>query len=170
MGLPHASLGRTAVLATLIAASLPLASAQAQATTATTTTTVSESDVPLYEVDVPSSCSGEIADVDGDLHFVFHRTNDAAGGFHGVDHQNYQGMGGETSTGVDFRVVGATQDDNFNGREGGASEGMDSERTAHLITQGSTDNTHLHVLAHDTWNANGAHTAQVTKGDVGCIG
>src|ERR687886_2622188 len=118
MRLPHAGLGRTAILATLLAASLPPAFAQAQATTTTTNETVLETGGLV-------TCSGEVVEIDGELHLVFDRTDDAAGGFHGVHHENYQGVGAESTTGVGYRLVGSVQDDNFNGREGGASEGMD---------------------------------------------
>lgn len=163
MSVPHAVLGRAVILATLLAGSLPSAAAQAQATQTTTSETLPETDDRI-------SCSGELVDIDGDLHLVFHRTDDAAGGFHGVLHENYQGVEGDTATGVDYRLVGATQDEIFNGREGGASEGTEPERTVRLIGQGSTDDTHLHVVLHRTANANGEPTADVMNVDVRCIG
>jgi hypothetical protein len=154
---------RAAIIGTLVATSLP-AAAYAQATTTRTNETIPVEDHLL-------SCSGEVVRVEGTDHVMFHGTWDAAGGLHVMWRDNYQGVGGESEAGTLYRVVSTRQDDHANGRPpDGAHQETEPERTYLLVSQGSTDNTRVHVLIHDTLNANGEQTADATKLDSGCVG
>jgi hypothetical protein len=154
-----------ATTAMLLAVSLLPVSAWAKATTSTRNETINVTDDRI-------SCSSEVVDLDGDLHLVFHATLDAAGGAHSIAHDNFQGVSGESRSGVRYRQVGAALDDGYTTHfgEGGAYQETEAERTLHLISQGPEDNAHNHVLNHDTVNANGEPTAEVSKGDSRCVG
>jgi len=165
MSFRRAVVGFAATFATLLAVSVAPVSAWAQATTSTRNETI-----PLSNHLI--SCSGEAVVVEGDLHLVFHATSDASGGAHLIAHDNFQGVGGESSSGVRYREVGAALDDGYTTHFGprAAYQETEAERTNHLISQGQTDNSHGHVLQHQTYNSNEELTANVRQHDSRCVG
>jgi len=140
--------------------------APAQATTMTTSVRI-----PLpqpFQVFVPCAAggAGELVDLSGTLHVLFHTTLDGNGGFHSKTHFQPQGVVGTgLTTGDTYQGTGATQSQ-FNGAVGEESTFVDNFR---LIGQGPGNNLLLHETFHATVNANGVATAFVSSFRVECM-
>lgn len=150
--------GRAVCLAAVVCLGIPSVSAQARAVTDTENTTSPYSNSYI-------TCSGELVTVEGERHTVRHSTVDADGGGHSFEHRNLQGVSGESESGVPYRQVGAGTGspgdyDHFNGRADGARE-YTFVRNEGLISQGPSDNSQLHVVEHQTYNAKGELAADV---------
>jgi hypothetical protein len=115
-------------------------------------------------------CTRELVPVEGTEHLVFHRTEDAGGGFHFKGHANTQ-LKGESASGAKYVVhqIGNSQD-NFDV----FSESADNftlTLTLQFIRQGSDtseDDFQEKLLSHVTVNANGEITSVVEQFESEC--
>jgi hypothetical protein len=102
--------------------------------------------------------AGEIVDLSGTLHVVFHVTVDSDSGFHSKSHSQPQGVTGIGQiTGAKYQATGVTQDQ-FNGKVGSEFTYVNNFR---IIGQGPGNNFLVHQNVHVTVNANGEVTANV---------
>jgi hypothetical protein len=107
---------------------------------------------------VNNTCSGELVQMEGELHFIFHETHDAAGGAHLNGSANFVGVSGTgLDTGKRYQLVGRSIV-GFNGplqeTANGAFVGH-FELTQLWITSGQKNNVHFKLQFHVTINANG---------------
>jgi hypothetical protein len=109
--------------------------------------------------------AGEDIHLTGEAHVAGQATFDSAGGFHAVDHFNFQGISGTgLTTGDKYQ---ATDADNieFNGKVGTELiQGLN----INFIGQGNVNNLLIHVTLHTTINADGTMTAFVDNLRVEC--
>src|SRR5262245_66489058 len=102
--------------------------ALAQATATTTSVRI-----PLpqpFQRPVPCAAdgAGELVDLGGTLHLLFHTTLDGSGGFHTKVHANPQGVSGiGLTTGDVYRGTGVSQE-TFSGNVGEATTSIDNIR------------------------------------------
>jgi hypothetical protein len=155
----------------MLAAALGLAGvvgtrpALAQADTVTTSVRI-----PLpqpFQVFVPCAAggTGELVDLGGTLHVLFHTTLDGSGGFHAKTHFQPQGVTGiGLTTGDAYQGTGVNQDQ-LNGNVGEEYTLIDNFR---IIGHGPGHNFLLHETLHTTVNANGVVTAFVSNVSVEC--
>jgi hypothetical protein len=109
--------------------------------------------------------SGELVDLSGTLHVLFHTTLDGSGGFHSKFHFQPQGVTGlGLTTGDVYQGTGVNQGQ-INGTVGEESTFVDNFR---LIGHGPGNNFLLHETVHVTVNANGVVTALVSNFSVEC--
>jgi hypothetical protein len=133
-----------------LATPLP-AQAQAQNTT-------SNERIPLTTDETQDNpCTGEPLVLKGTVHFVFHGTEDAAGGVHFKGHSNLQGQA-VSASGIKY-IVNSVGNNGFSVRAG-SLESFTFTAPTHLnfIRQGSDmpeDDFTLHALIHITQNAKG---------------
>jgi hypothetical protein len=120
--------------------------------------------------DLINPCTGELVLFEGTSHFVFHRTEDAGGGFHFKGHNNNQAKGvSDSGAKYVFHDVGNFQE-NFRV----FSESADNFTlmgTEQVIRQGSEtaeDDFQLKLLVHVTINANGEITSEVEQIESEC--
>lgn len=100
--------------------------------------------------------NGEIVELSGNMHEVFHVTLDGKGGLHVKTHINPQGVSGVgLTTGAKYQGVGVTQD-KLNAKTGETFTYVNNYR---IIGQGPGNNFMLHENIHFTVNANGEVTA-----------
>jgi hypothetical protein len=160
LGLLFALGGTTLVLAAGMAL--------AQATTVT-----SNEKVPVNQI-VFNPCTDELVLLTGELHILFHVTEDANGGLHVQHHAQPQGGGllgtGEES-GTQYRVVGVTRDETYvpPGAPGEFRETTFVNRF-HIVSSGPSDNSLLDATIHVTFNANGEPTADLERVEIKCAG
>lgn len=109
--------------------------------------------------------AGELVELSGDLHALFHVTLDGSGGFHAKSHFQPQGVSGTgLTTGDKYQGTGVTQDQ-FNGKVGFEFTFVNNFR---IIGQGPGNNFLVHENFHVTVNANGEVTAFVDNFRVEC--
>jgi hypothetical protein len=124
-----------------------------------TTTNVS---FPLgYGVWVPCAAggAGEVVELDGTLHSVYHVTFDSAGGLHVHSHFNSQDVSGVgLSSGNRYRS-GEASDSEFNANGVQLALELSFEHQLNLIGQGTAPNLRLREHEHLTVNADGSVTA-----------
>jgi hypothetical protein len=121
-----------------------------------------------FAFEIENPCTGEVVFIEGTLHFVFHITQDADGGFHIKGHLNFQGKGVSPS-GAKY-VVYESANSQFNFRAESA-DNFTSPVTFQVIRQGSPtpeDDFKVKALFHFTENANGELTAEVFKFEAQC--
>ena len=110
--------------------------------------------------------AGEFVLLSGNLHSLFHFTDDGAGGFHAMNENNPQGISGTgTITGDKYQGTGVTLS-HFN------TSGLPFNQTFvnnfRIIGQGTDNNYLVHQTFHITVNANGQLTALVDNFSVEC--
>jgi hypothetical protein len=111
-------------------------------------------------VDIPcaNGGAGELVTLSGNLHALFHVTEDGKGGLHVKSHvqpQGLTGLGG--TTGAKYQATGVTQDQQ-NVKVGQTYTYVNNFR---IIGQGPGNNFLVHQNVHVTVNANGQITAEV---------
>jgi hypothetical protein len=119
------------------------------------------------EVFVPCANGGLAEDValSGELHDLFHITNDGRGGLHVKGHDNPQGISGiGLSTGAKYQGTGVTQFE-FTSKAGFEETDVNNFR---IIGQGSGNNFLVHDNFHFTINANGEVTSSHDNFSVEC--
>jgi hypothetical protein len=110
--------------------------------------------------------AGEMVFLSGNLHTLFHFTDDGAGGFHGMNESNPQGVSGTgSSSGDSYQGTGVTLS-HFN------TSGLPFNQTFvnnfRIIGQGNGNNVLVHQTFHITVNANGQVTAVVDNFSAEC--
>jgi hypothetical protein len=153
-----------AVVGTTLALAAGMALAQA------TTDTFNEK-VPLDQI-VDNPCTGEPLHLTGELHILFHVTEDANGGLHVQTHFQPQGVSGTgLLSGEQYRGVGVTRDEfyfppgEFRERE------FTSVNRFYMISAGPSDNMLETATIHVTFNANGEPTAELVRPlETECVG
>ncbi len=115
-------------------------------------------------------CTGEEVLFEGTQHLLFHRTEDASGGFHFKGHGNFQ-LKGESASGAKYVAHGISNDhikfDVFSESAGNFT----FPQTLQFIRQGSEtaeDDFQQKVLFHVTVNANGEVTSLVDQFESEC--
>ena len=109
--------------------------------------------------------AGELVDLNGLLHVLFHVTIDDSGGFHSKFHFQPQGVSGTgLTTGDKYQATGETQGTD-NGKVGFESTFVNNFK---IIGQGVGNNFLVHENFHVTVNANGTLTAFVDNFSVVC--
>jgi hypothetical protein len=115
-------------------------------------------------------CTGELVPVEGTQHLVFHRTEDADGGFHFRGHENLQAKG-VSDSGAKYVVrEGFNSQDKFD-VFGESATNFTFMATLQFIRQGSEtaeDDFQAKVLSHVTINANGEVTSVVEQSESEC--
>src|SRR5438067_2447060 len=133
-----------------------------------TTTNVS---FPLgYGVWVPCAAggAGELVELDGTLHSVYHVTFDSAGGLHITSHFNSQDVSGVgLATGNRYRSNEAS-DSKFNANGVQLAFELSFEHQLSLIGQGKIPNLKLREHEHLTINADGSVTASSAEIEADC--
>jgi len=131
------------------------------------TTTVSTNfplDVVVF-VPCAAGGAGELVELTGTLHDLFHITADGNGGFHVKQHDNPQELAGPgLTTGAKYQGNGVTQQE-FNAKAGETQTFINNFR---IIGQGPGNNFQLHENFHITINANGDLTASVDNFSADC--
>ena len=110
--------------------------------------------------------AGEFVLLSGNLHSLYHFTDDGAGGFHAMSENNPQGISGTGSTSGDkYQATGVTLS-HFN------TSGLPFNQTFvnnfRIIGQGPDNNYLVHQTFHITVNAKGQLTATVDNFSVEC--
>lgn len=109
--------------------------------------------------------AGEVVNLSGTLHLLFHTTIDASGGFHSTFLSQPQGVSGTgLTTGDKYQGTGETQS-TFNGKVGFESTFVNNFK---IIGQGPGNNFLVHENFHVTVNPNGEVTAFVDNFSVEC--
>ena len=109
--------------------------------------------------------AGEVVDLSGTLHVLFHTTIDDSGGFHSKFHFQPQGVSGTgLTTGDKYQGTGVTQG-TFNCKVGFESTFVNNFK---IIGQGPGNNFLVHENFHVTVNANGEVTAFVDNFSIEC--
>jgi hypothetical protein len=110
--------------------------------------------------------AGELVLLSGNLHSLYHFTDDRAGGFHVMSENNPQGVSGTgTVSGDKYQATGVTLS-HFN------TSGLPFNQTYvnnfRIVGQGPDNNYLVHQTYHITVNAKGQVTAQVDNFSVEC--
>ena len=135
------------------------ASVQAAAVTETTVETIP------FE-DVVQGCGEDII-INGEIHVVFHVTEDASGGFHVHTLFHPQGLTGVGATsGATYHAVGETKT-SFNTNGATTYTFVNNFK---MIGEGQAPNYLVHNTVHVTINANGEPSAFVDNTSVECRG
>lgn len=110
--------------------------------------------------------AGEFVSLSGNLHSLFHFTDDGAGGFHAMSENNPQGVSGTGSvTGDKYQATGVTLS-HFN--TSGVPFNQTFVNNFRIIGQGTDNNFLVHQTFHITVNAAGNLTALVDNFSVEC--
>jgi hypothetical protein len=135
----------------------------------TATTSTDSFVIPLnFAVFVPCADGGqgELVQLSGSLHILFHLTISSSGIVSYKDHFQPQGVSGAgLTTGAGYHGTGVTQDKNHFGLVGQTVSFIDNFR---IIGQGSGNNFSLHENFHVTVNANGTLTTFVDNISATC--
>jgi cytochrome oxidase Cu insertion factor (SCO1/SenC/PrrC family) len=121
---------------------------------ASATTTTQNTTFPLdILVSIPcaNGGAGDIVELTGPLHDLFHITSDGNGGFHVKQHDQPQDVKGIGLTGTQYSATGVTQEE-FNVTAGQTDTFINNFR---IIGQGPGNNFLVHEVEHITVNANG---------------
>jgi hypothetical protein len=149
----------TMALALLLAAGVALAQATTQHINQT---------LPVdFAVD-DQECSGELIHFTGQLHAVFHITNDAAGGIHAAAQFTFADVKGigEVSGG-EYRLP-TTATSTFHTNSEGFPIIATEHSTSNVIGQGQLPDSKAHLLIHFTINENETVTAEVVQARFEC--
>ncbi len=135
------------------------APALAGAATLTTNVTLPLGSVQFYP------CAGELIELHGEYHAVFHTTVDPSVGIHVVSQHNSQGISGVgLSSGTIFQAMdasgGGPRATNIFGAPGFEMTDVD---TFQLIGQGQAPDLLVHITTHLTYAPDQGFTAQVTN-------
>jgi hypothetical protein len=110
--------------------------------------------------------AGEVVQLSGNLHTLFHFTDDGAGGFHAMNESNPQGISGTGLTSGDkYQGTGVTRS-NFNA--GAIPFNQTFINNFRIIGEGPGNNLLIHHNFHITVNANGELTALVDNFSAEC--
>jgi hypothetical protein len=151
-----------AVVGTTLALAAGIALAQA------TTDTFNEK-LFLIDLVVDNPCTGEQILVTGELHMLFHVTEDANGGLHIQQHfQPQRALGTGLESRTQYRGVGVTQNQVYIAPEG-LRETTFVNRF-YFVSKGPSDNMLVTATTHVTFNANGEPTAELVRLDTKCAG
>jgi hypothetical protein len=116
-------------------------------------------------------CTEEAIFFEGTIHFVFHTTEDASGGFHSKGHFDLQ-VQGESASGAKYLSPEVDNQQSFTAFSESPNN-FTLERTVLFIRQGETaeeDDFQFKTLSHVTVNANGEITSVVDEeSEVFCI-
>ena len=125
--------------------------------------------VPLDEI-FDNPCTGEPVHFTGELHILFHQTEDANGGFHVQTHFQPQGVSGTgLLSGEQYRGVGVTRDETY--FPPGEFREFTYVNRFYMISAGPSDNMLETATIHVTFNANGEPTAELVRPlDTKCAG
>jgi hypothetical protein len=146
---------------------MTLALAAGMALAQATTDTFNERE-PL-DLIVDNPCTGEPLQLTGELHILFHVTEDANGGFHVQTHFQPQGVSGAgLVTGEQYRGVGVTRDE-FYFPPGELRETTFIDHF-YFVSTGPSENMLATTTTHVTFNANGEPTAELVRLDTKCAG
>jgi hypothetical protein len=146
---------------------MTLALAAGMALAQATTDTFNET-VPL-DLTVDNPCTGEPLQLTGELHILFHVTEDANGGFHVQTQFQPQGASGTgLVSGEQYRGVGVTRDEAYF-PPGELRETTFIDRF-YMISTGPSDNMLATTTIHVTFNANGEPTAELFRLELKCAG
>jgi hypothetical protein len=147
------------LFATLAIGLLTAAPVRAQAQTFTDN--VKEPIALAVFVECANGGAGELVELTGTLHVLFHVTVDAQGGVHVKSHFQPQGIRGVGSTtGDKYQATGVTQD-HFNAGSDGLPVTFTFINNFRIIGKGPGNNFLVHETFHVTINANGQVTAEV---------
>ncbi len=120
--------------------------------------------IPVF-IPCASGGAGEIVDLSGTFHVLFHATIDDSDGYHSKFHVQPQGVSGTgLTTGDKYQGTGVIQDA-INDKVGSESTFVSNFK---IIGQGSGNNLLVHENFHVTVNANGEVTAFVDDFSVEC--
>lgn len=110
--------------------------------------------------------AGEVVFLSGDLHALFHFTDDGAGGFHVMSEFNPQGVSGTGLTsGDNYQGTGVTR---FDFNAGAIPFNETFVNNFRIIGEGTGNNLLIHATFHITVNANGEVTAIVDNFTAEC--
>jgi hypothetical protein len=151
----------------LVVVGTTLALAAGMALAQAATDTFNET-VPLDEI-FDNPCTGEPVHLTGELHILFHVTEDANGGFHVQTHFQPQGVSGTgLVSGEQYRGVGVTRDEFYFPPEE-LRETTFIDRF-YFVSKGPSENMLATTTTHVTFNANGEPTAELFRLEIKCAG
>ena len=159
---------RRVLVTSVAAASLSIGAlvpvALASATAATT-----QQDISVAGLPVVNQCNGDnFVLVGGDLHFVLHATENAAGGSLVSGVVNSQDVQGVDAQGNYYREQSvATQGQVFGPLSGEAATGTTAVR---MVSQGSAPNLEVYLVFHVTLTPDGYEVSSVENGYATCQG
>lgn len=134
------------------------------------TTTNSNVQVPttlIVFVPCANGGVGELIQVEGDLHVLFHTTISSSGNLHSDFHFQPMGISGQgLTTGDKYQATGVTQDE-FSS-EGPFPLTETSVNNFRMIGQGPSNNFFVHENTRITFNANGQVAVVVDNLKTGC--
>jgi hypothetical protein len=152
------------LLAVSTAASCVFATTVGASATTTTVNTTFPIDLIVF-VPCANGGAGELIEVTGPLHDLFHMTTDNTGGIHVKVHDQPQGVSGVgLTTGDKYQATGVTQDE-FTAVAGQEETFVNNFR---MIGQGPGNNFLVHDNFHVTVNANGDVTASHDNFSIDC--
>jgi hypothetical protein len=133
----------------------------------TSTTNLQIPTTLVVSVSCANGGAGELIQVEGDLHVIFHTTISSSGNFHSKSHFQPMGISGYgLTTGDSYQATGVTQD------EFSSNAPFPIEETFinnfRMIGQGPGNNFSVHETLHITYNANGDITAFQDNLNVDC--
>jgi hypothetical protein len=160
--------GMKRLVLSLAVVGMTLALAAGMALAQATTDTFNETE-PLDGLIVDNPCTGEPLLLTGELHILFHVTNDANGGLHVQTQFQPQGASatGQVS-GEQYRGVGVTRDEAYFPSEE-LRETTFIDRF-YFVSTGPSDNMLATTTTHVTFNANGEPTADLFRLELKCAG
>jgi hypothetical protein len=110
---------------------------------------------------------GELIQIEGDLHILFHTTISSSGNLHSKFHFQPMGISGQgLTTGDKYQATGVTQDE-FSS-EGPFPITETYVNNFRMIGQGPGNNFFVHENTHITFNANGQVTVVADNFKTGC--
>jgi hypothetical protein len=134
----------------------PLSAVSASSAT-TTNSNVSVPTTLFVFVPCANGGVGELIQIDGDLHILFHTTISSSGNLHSKFHFQPMGISGQgLTTGDKYQATGVTQDE-FSS-EGPFPVTETYVNNFRMIGQGPGNNFSVHEDTHITFNANGQVT------------
>jgi hypothetical protein len=146
---------------------MTLALAAGMAIAQATTDTFNETEP--FDAIFDNPCTGEPVHFTGELHVLFHVTEDANGGFHVQTHFQPQGVSGTgLVSGEQYRGVGVTRDE-FYFPPGELRETTFIDRF-YFVSKGPSENMLATTTIHVTFNANGEPTAELFRLELKCAG
>jgi hypothetical protein len=156
------------ILTMLIFALIGTTPSSAQADTFTS----NENSPDTFVMFVPCAANGagELVELSGNIHVLFHVTFDGRGGFHAISHFQQQGVSGiGLTTGDRYRSTWVTQNQ-WNGKEWNGTVGFENTFADNLriIGPGPGNNFLVHRNVHITVASNGDVTTFVDNSRVEC--
>jgi hypothetical protein len=120
-----------------------------------------QSVIAPFNAVIVNPCNGESVTLSGRIHTVVQDTQDAAGGTHSVVHVNFQGIGGQGTSGARYRFTGLNTQVVTNETLGASV--TTTVVSTRLVGQGPVPDQVMHLLVHTTINANGEVTASISE-------